>query len=246
MVDDKNRIIDRIAVIESRLQDLALEKERITIELESLKLELAKCTNLPPAINAISSPLDKISLFRSLFRGREDVYPKLWMSKKTGAKGYTPVCENEWVRSVCRKPQIKCGECDDRQLSPVTDDVIRRHLDGHITAGIYPLLPDETCYFLAADFDKASWQDDAKAFLATGPYIGEGFDDPRLDTLFLVMPFSFKGKMVQYAGRLHRKYEGKTEVRIYDYADPMPILEKMYKKRLKAYKALGYVEKGRR
>ncbi len=81
-----------------------------------------------------------------------------------------------------------------------------------------------------------------RLILATGPYIGEGFDDPRLDTLFLVMPFSFRGKMVQYAGRLHRHFEGKTEVRIYDYVDSMPILEKMYKKRLKAYKALGYEE----
>lgn len=82
-----------------------------------------------------------------------------------------------------------------------------------------------------------------RLILATGPYIGEGFDDPRLDTLFLVMPFSFKGKMVQYAGRLHRKYVGKTEVRIYDYVDHMvPVLQKMYKKRLKAYKTLGYVE----
>jgi superfamily II DNA or RNA helicase len=82
---------------------------------------------------------------------------------------------------------------------------------------------------------------ETRAILATGPYIGEGFDDPRLDTLFLAMPFSFKGKMVQYAGRLHRKRENKTEIRIYDYVDSkMPILEKMYKRRLKAYKSLGY------
>jgi hypothetical protein len=69
------------------------------------------------------------------------------------------------------------------------------------------------------------------------------FDDLRLDTLFLVMPFSFKGKIVQYAGRLHRNYKGKTEVRIYDYIDNnMPVLQRMYKRRLKTYKALGYVE----
>jgi superfamily II DNA or RNA helicase len=74
-------------------------------------------------------------------------------------------------------------------------------------------------------------------------YIGEGFDDPRLDTLFLAMPFSFRGKMVQYAGRLHRPYEGKQEVRIYDYIDvKIPVLQRMYQKRLKTYKALGYEE----
>lgn len=83
--------------------------------------------------------------------------------------------------------------------------------------------------------------DEERLILATGPYIGEGFDGPRLDTLFLVMPFSFKGKMVQYAGRLHRRYKGKTEIRIYDYVDEkVPVLEKMFKKRLKAYKSLGY------
>lgn len=83
-----------------------------------------------------------------------------------------------------------------------------------------------------------------RMILATGQYIGEGFDDPRLDTLFLAMPFSFKGKIVQYAGRLHRTYPGKTEVRIYDYVDEnIPVLLKMYKRRLKAYRALGYVEK---
>ena len=82
-----------------------------------------------------------------------------------------------------------------------------------------------------------------RLLLATGQYIGEGFDDPRLDTLFLAMPFSFKGKMVQYAGRLHRLYQGKSEVRIYDYVDiNIPVLVKMHKKRLKAYKTLGYEE----
>ena len=82
-----------------------------------------------------------------------------------------------------------------------------------------------------------------RLLLATGQYIGEGFDDPRLDTLFLAMPFSFKGKMVQYAGRLHRLYQGKSEVRIYDYVDiNVPVLVKMHKKRLKAYKTLGYEE----
>jgi superfamily II DNA or RNA helicase len=82
-----------------------------------------------------------------------------------------------------------------------------------------------------------------RLIIATGQYIGEGFDDPRLDTLFLAMPFSFKGKMVQYAGRLHRKYRGKTEIRIYDYVDVnIPVLLRMHKRRLKAYKALGYEE----
>ncbi|MBI4681273.1 MAG: DEAD/DEAH box helicase family protein, partial [Nitrospirae bacterium] len=113
-------------------------------------------------------PLNKkIALFRSLFRGREDIYPRLWTSKKTGNKGYSPVCENEWISGICKKPIVKCGDCDNRKFSSLTDDVICRHLDGNITIGIYPMLQGETCYFLAIDFDKQCWQDDVKAFLNT-------------------------------------------------------------------------------
>lgn len=80
-----------------------------------------------------------------------------------------------------------------------------------------------------------------KAILATGSYIGEGFDEPRLDTLFLTMPASFKGKIVQYAGRLHRQYADKTNVVIYDYVDSgVSVLANMHRKRLKTYKMLGY------
>lgn len=76
---------------------------------------------------------------------------------------------------------------------------------------------------------------------ATGRYIGEGFDDPRLDTLFLAMPFSWKGTIVQYAGRIHRIHPGKTEVRVFDYIDPkVPKLLRMYKKRMKGFESMGY------
>lgn len=80
--------------------------------------------------------------------------------------------------------------------------------------------------------------------VATGKYIGEGFDCPRLDTLFLALPISWKGKVAQYAGRLHRNYDGKTEVQVYDYADiQIPMLEKMYQKRVKSYSSMGYKTK---
>ena len=118
-----------------------------------------------------SSSDEKIALFRSLFRGRADVYPRRFESRKTGKSGYAPACANEWVRGVCEKPRIKCAECPNRRFLPVTDDVIRWHLSGRdpegqpFVAGVYPLLLDETCFFLAVDFDKAGWQDDASAFL---------------------------------------------------------------------------------
>ena len=88
-------------------------------------------------MDLISEPVDqrssleaKIALFRSLFRGREDVYPRRFESRKTGRSGYAPACANEWVRGVCEKPRIKCAECPNRRFLPVTDDVIRWHLSG--------------------------------------------------------------------------------------------------------------------
>lgn len=121
-----------------------------------------------------TSPVEaKIALFRSLFRGRVDVYPRRFESRKTGRSGYAPACANEWVRGICEKPRIKCADCQHRRFLAVTDDVIRWHLSGHddagqpFVAGVYPLLQDEMCWFLAIDFDKADWQDDATAFLET-------------------------------------------------------------------------------
>jgi superfamily II DNA or RNA helicase len=84
-------------------------------------------------------------------------------------------------------------------------------------------------------------KDAEKAILATGRYLGEGFDEPRLDTLFLTLPISWKGTLSQYAGRLHRVHDMKIEVVIYDYADlDVPMLEKMYERRLSGYRAIGY------
>ena len=120
-----------------------------------------------------SSTEVKITLFRSLFRGRVDVYPRRFESRKTGKAGYSPVCGNEWVRGICEKPRIKCSECPHQRFLPVTDEVIRWHLSGQddhdrtFVMGVYPMLLDETCFFLAADFDKATWQDDAAAVLQT-------------------------------------------------------------------------------
>ena len=98
----------------------------------------------------------QITLFRSLFRGREDAYPVRWEGRK-GNSGYSPACANEWNRPFCRKPMVKCSDCENRDLKSVIDEVIRGHLLGKHTVGVYPLLPDETCWFLAVDFDKKSW-----------------------------------------------------------------------------------------
>ncbi len=116
--------------------------------------------------NELSSEA-KVKLFRRLFRGREDIYPVRWISKTTEKPGYSPVCANEWRRGVCIKPRIKCSDCIHSLFAPVTDVIIRRHLRGEITAGVYPLLVDNRCYFLAIDFDEAVWREDARAVLQT-------------------------------------------------------------------------------
>jgi superfamily II DNA or RNA helicase len=80
-----------------------------------------------------------------------------------------------------------------------------------------------------------------RVIVATGRYIGEGFDDARLDTLFLTMPVSWKGTLIQYAGRLHRLHPAKRQVPIYDYVDiHVPMLARMFEKRLRGYRSLGY------
>jgi superfamily II DNA or RNA helicase/very-short-patch-repair endonuclease len=116
-----------------------------------------------------STPVAKVRLFRSLLRGREDVYPRRFESRKTGRSGYQPACANEWIRGVCDKPRIRCLECANRRLLPLTDDVVRHHLSGvddlgrDFVMGLYPLLADETCYLLAVDLDGDAWQEDTKA-----------------------------------------------------------------------------------
>jgi hypothetical protein len=125
-------------------------------------------TNLPH-INKYSSPKEKIELFMSLFRGREDVYAKRCYSKRYGSSYYIPACRNEWVQGICDRARTKCKDCAHREFMPLTKEIIDTHLrnkdeNGVGIVGIYPLLPDETCWFLAVDFDEADWQKDIAAF----------------------------------------------------------------------------------
>jgi superfamily II DNA or RNA helicase len=115
---------------------------------------------------------DKVALFRHLFRGRTDIYPIRWESKTTGKSGYSPACANEWRPGVCEKPRIKCGDCGNRLLIPLSDAVIYGHLAGEHTVGVYPLLEDDSCYFVAVDFDEAEWREDARAFMGSCEALG--------------------------------------------------------------------------
>ena len=120
-----------------------------------------------------SSVAAKIALFQSLFRGRSEIYPRRFESRKSGRSGYQPACGNEWVRGICEKPRIKCSDCPNQCFLPVTDEVVRWHLSGTddhgqpFVMGLYPMLLDESCFFLAADFDGDHWQEDSAAFIAT-------------------------------------------------------------------------------
>ena len=129
---------------------------------------LPPAPEFPPTSEKISkaSPTEaKIALFRSLFKGREDVYPERWEWIKANKSGYSPVCANKNNPEICFKPAVKCADCGYLKYEPLTDKIIFEHLSGKKTIGVYALLPDETCWFLAADFDKKTWKDDTKAFL---------------------------------------------------------------------------------
>jgi superfamily II DNA or RNA helicase len=158
----------RASVLET-IKKLKEEKDRVSsFSPESLNLD----ENAP--VTKQSSESEKIALFRMLFKGREDVYPRRFESRRTGKAGYQPACRNEWLKGICKKPKVKCNDCENRGFLPLTDEVIRNHLLGvdpknrykdDFTIGVYPLLLDETCWFIAVDFDKTTWMEDASAFL---------------------------------------------------------------------------------
>lgn len=179
---------DELARCEARLE--ALEKERAGLlqKVDFLRAEKIARANkqtkplasLPAESKPVStfSSQEKLIIFRSLFRGRTDVFPKLWINPNKGTKGYAPACFNEWAPNVCGKPQVKCGECPNQAFIPVDDQAILNHLQGPArgarrhTLGVYPMLHDESCWFLAIDFDKSTWKQDVKALAETCQNVG--------------------------------------------------------------------------
>ncbi len=158
------------------LATLLSENARLIALLEShdidWRLPPQPLATVPEPDTSHLSPAEKVTLFRRLFRGRTDAYPIRWESKNTGKSGYAPACANEWRAGVCEKPRIKCANCGNRLLIPLSDTVIYEHLAGKHTVGIYPLLEDGNCYFLAVDFDEAEWEEDARAFVQSCNNLG--------------------------------------------------------------------------
>jgi hypothetical protein len=169
------RDIDSIC---ARLAELEAERSALSKQLERLQAQRAQAVVLgsDSPITANSTAAEKITLFRRLFGGRSEVFPVRWENRNSAKSGYAPACANEWVRSVCGKPQVKCGDCPNQAFIPLSDSVIASHLRGtdpgrsgnaDFVAGVYPVRVDETCWFLAVDFDGDDWSVDALAYIET-------------------------------------------------------------------------------
>ena len=170
MKGDSQADIDTRALSEKcrRLED---ENQRLRALLaeNGIDLPLAPSQSRPqtPSVRSTLNIAQKIALFRSLFRGREDVYAQRWESPD-GRSGYSPKTERDWKAYYAAKPEDrKRVDKETRKNIPLTDEAIHGHLTGQQTLGVYPLLLNETCWFLAVDFDKKTWKDDAAAFRAT-------------------------------------------------------------------------------
>lgn len=164
------------------LHQLEREQAEAKTRLESLRAELAaldaeikvsiRSEAAAPSARAPRTAAEKVALFRQLLRGRADVYPTRFVSRKTAKAGYAPACSNKFVPGVCDLPRVKCGECTRQAFLPFDDAAVLAHLKGQHVMGVYPMLEDETCWFLAVDFDKSTWLDDARAFVETSRRLG--------------------------------------------------------------------------
>jgi hypothetical protein len=188
MTDERKRFQEELSVINAELRKLDEDRQRLLQRREDLIQSLSESDKTPlrteslftaasvTKITKYSSPADKISLFGALFRGRKDVFPRRFENTKTGKAGYQPACQNEWKPGLCFKPKVKCAVCQARDFIPVTPEIFDAHLRGYLpgekagrdfTMGVYPMLSDEACFFLAADFDKDSWREDSSAYINT-------------------------------------------------------------------------------
>lgn len=169
-----------IAEEQTQLHRLEAAVTQVKNKLDALRKDLAALSCSQPPTGEPSArlpdgpqtPVDKVRLFRRLFQGRSDVYPTRFVSKKSGKPGYAPACSNKFVAGVCELPKVKCGDCTKQAFRPVDDTAVLAHLKGQHVMGVYPMLKDETCWFLAVDFDKSTWGEDVRAFVETSRQLG--------------------------------------------------------------------------
>ena len=160
---DRKELAEEVAKIDSQIAALSELKRQYLAKLSAtVPAGLPENKTTQPHL----TPENKVLLFRSLFRGREDVYARRW-ENRAGRVGYSPACRHEWDKAFCRKPEKKCSECGNRELLRFDETVVSRHLEGQLVAGIYPLLGNDACFFLAMDFDGEGWAKDIAAIRET-------------------------------------------------------------------------------
>ena len=152
-----------LKIIEIRLSELERERDSLLDRKQTLLVSNAPSHELPDQQAPPLSTQQKVDLFRSLFRGREDVHAVRWENNQ-GRHGYALACDNEWKKGLCHKPKVKCGECRNQAFQPLNQEALYEHLSGQRTAGLYPLLDDDKTWLLVVDFDKSDWQRAAAAF----------------------------------------------------------------------------------
>lgn len=177
MRDDSHGTIQQV-----RERLLVLERERIDLLRQLDAHERQSFIDAPPIVGIpLGQPVrpsppatsdQRVELFIKLFRCRASVYPKRWENTTKNACGYAPACRNEWQHGVCDKPRVKCSECRNQVFLPLDQLAVKDHLLGKTTIGTYAIREDDTCVFLACDFDEKDWFDDVQSYRMAGLELG--------------------------------------------------------------------------
>ena len=162
---------DRIKEIEAELHDLEARRQGLIAEMREIR-SAEESPELPLGKGTPGTNEEKIDLFLSLFGARRSVYPKLWINLKKGSKGYSPACGNEWVHGLCEKPRVKCSDCPNQNFPTLDHSAVHSHLTGRHTIGTYAIREDDSCIFLAADFDGDGWMQDIEAYRRAAEQMG--------------------------------------------------------------------------
>ncbi|MDP3916116.1 MAG: DEAD/DEAH box helicase family protein [Bacteroidota bacterium] len=225
--------------VDKELQNIekVASEGKIESEVKKEDPQQIRILDYPFTITKNSSSAEKKKLYMSLFRGRDDVYAKRWENDKKGTAGYSPACGNEWRPRICQKPKISCAECKNKDYLPLNESVVDDHLRGrnNFVAGIYPLLTNETCYFVAIDFDDEGWEKDIttlrkicseldipsaieRSRSGNGAHVWFFFENPI--TAFLARKFG--SAMLTYAMNQRHEIQFKSYDRLFPNQDTMP------------------------
>lgn len=168
----------RLTELRQRLAALTAEVVKTEEELTTLEADgqLNLGAPLAAAVQIPRTPAEKISLFLDLFGTRRSVYPKRWENHKAGKSGYSPACNNDSFANrqngICRKPKVKCSQCCHQSFPPLDERAVESHLRGEQTLGVYAIDTNDTCRFLAADFDGEGWREDVLAYREAAERLG--------------------------------------------------------------------------